>query len=84
MIMQISKTVIILRHFPCFLYCFRSSESCIGRLGIFKQIQQAVGSDDAAQAKWFALDALPGLAFDHELIIQKALSNNEIKEELNK
>ena len=46
--------------------------------------QQAVGSDDAAQAKWFALDALPNLAFDHELIIQKALSNNEIKEELNK
>jgi 8-oxo-dGTP diphosphatase len=46
--------------------------------------QQAIGSDDAAQAKWFALDALPGLAFDHELIIQKALSNNEIKEELNK
>jgi 8-oxo-dGTP diphosphatase len=46
--------------------------------------RQAIGSDDAAQAKWFALDALPSLAFDHELIIQKALSNNEIREELNK
>ena len=40
--------------------------------------RQAVGSDDAAQAQWFALDHLPKLAFDHELIIQTALSNNEI------
>ena len=41
--------------------------------------QHAVGSDDAAKAQWFALDNLPPLAFDHELIIQKALSNNEVK-----
>ena len=52
--------------------------------GIDSTERQAVGSDDAAQARWFALDRLPGLAFDHALIIQKALSNNEIKEELNK
>ena len=46
--------------------------------------QQAAGNDDAAQARWFALDQLPSLAFDHELIIQKALSNSEIQAELNK
>ena len=46
--------------------------------------QQAKGSDDAAKAQWFALDQLPQLAFDHVLIIEKALSNNEIKGELNK
>jgi 8-oxo-dGTP diphosphatase len=28
---------------------------------------------DAAQAKWFRLDALPRLAFDHELILDRAL-----------
>ena len=52
--------------------------------GIDDTQQQAVGSDDAAKAQWFVLDNLPSLAFDHEQIIQKALSNNEIKEELNK
>lgn len=52
--------------------------------GIDDTQQQAAGSDDAAQARWFALDQLPSLAFDHELIIQKALSNSEIQAELNK
>ena len=52
--------------------------------GIDDTQQQAVGSDDAAQARWFVLDQLPSLAFDHELIIQKALSNKEIQTELNK
>ena len=47
--------------------------------GVDETNQQAVGSDDAAKAQWFALDKLPGLAFYHELIIQKALSNEEVK-----
>ena len=47
--------------------------------GVDNTQQQAIGSDDAVQARWFALDQLPNLAFDHELIIQKALSNDEIK-----
>jgi 8-oxo-dGTP diphosphatase len=33
--------------------------------------QKVVGGDDAAQAKWFSLDNLPELAFDHELIIKE-------------
>ena len=47
--------------------------------GVDNSEQQAVGSDDAAKAQWFALEKLPSLAFDHELILQKALSNNEMK-----
>lgn len=30
------------------------------------------GGDDAAEARWFALDALPPLAFDHDEIIARA------------
>lgn len=32
------------------------------------------GGDDAAQAKWFALDEVPSLAFDHESILRMAMS----------
>lgn len=31
------------------------------------------GSDDARSARWFSLNNLPKLAFDHEMILQKAL-----------
>jgi 8-oxo-dGTP diphosphatase len=50
--------------------------------GVDNSERQAVGSDDAAEARWFTLDNLPSLAFDHELILQKALSDNEVKEVL--
>ena len=52
--------------------------------GVDETGQVAIGSDDAAKAQWFALDALPDLAFDHAVIINKALNNNEIKQILNK
>lgn len=32
------------------------------------------GGDDAAQARWFALDEVPQLAFDHESILRMAIS----------
>lgn len=38
------------------------------------------GGDDAKSAKWILLSELPQLAFDHELILRKAL--NKIKEDI--
>jgi 8-oxo-dGTP diphosphatase len=31
------------------------------------------GADDAAQAKWFPIDSVPALAFDHDMILRFAL-----------
>lgn len=50
--------------------------------GVDTSQQEAIGSDDAAEARWFALDELPDLAFDHEKIIKKALIDNEVNEVL--
>lgn len=38
------------------------------------RIQDVRGGDDAASAQWFALDEVPRLAFDHDLILRTALS----------
>lgn len=40
---------------------------------IIDGIREVSGSDDAMNAQWFALDALPPLAFDHAEILAKAL-----------
>lgn len=32
------------------------------------------GSDDAARARWFSIDDLPPLAFDHDEILQRAVA----------
>lgn len=37
-----------------------------------KESHDAVGADDAAEARWFPLSALPPLAFDHADIIAAA------------
>lgn len=37
------------------------------------RLQEVRGGDDAAKAKWFALDEVPQLAFDHDRILRKAV-----------
>lgn len=37
------------------------------------KIQQVQGGDDADRADWFALDEVPPLAFDHDMILREAL-----------
>ena len=38
--------------------------------------QIAVAADDAKEAKWFAVDRLPALAFDHCQIVEQAIEQN--------
>ena len=37
------------------------------------RMQEVKGGDDAARAEWFALEEVPSLAFDHDLILRMAL-----------
>lgn len=37
------------------------------------KLQEVKGADDASDARWFALDEVPPLAFDHDLILRTAL-----------
>lgn len=36
------------------------------------KLQNVIGGDDAAQARWFALNEVPSLAFDHDQILRRA------------
>lgn len=37
------------------------------------KIQQVKGGDDAKEARWFPLDQIPHLAFDHDVILRDAM-----------
>ena len=41
--------------------------------GFATENAEAVGADDAAEAKWFPINSLPELAFDHADIIKQAI-----------
>lgn len=41
----------------------------------FVEISEVIGGDDAAAARWFPLDGLPLLAFDHDRILKVALEH---------
>lgn len=38
------------------------------------RISEVKGGDDAAEAKWFPIDKVPHLAFDHDVILRDALA----------
>ncbi len=38
------------------------------------KMQEVKGGDDAADARWFAIDNVPQLAFDHDVILRDALA----------
>ena len=42
----------------------------------FVEKAEVKGADDAAQAKWFPVDSVPALAFDHDKILRLALEVN--------
>lgn len=41
--------------------------------GFLKEEQDAKAGDDAQHLNWFPIDQLPGLAFDHSLILKECL-----------
>lgn len=44
------------------------------------KIQEVRGADDAADARWFPLNKIPSLAFDHDMILRTAL--NELRKQI--
>ena len=44
------------------------------------KISEVKGGDDAANARWFALDDVPKLAFDHDKILRDAL--NQLRQQI--
>lgn len=46
-----------------------------------KDMDKAVGSDDAAEAKWFKFSELPALAFHHAQIIRDFLHKKDTEDE---
>jgi len=45
----------------------------VAYLAVIDKPAEVTGQDDAAKAKWFPIDALPSLAFDHEDIMRDAI-----------
>jgi 8-oxo-dGTP diphosphatase len=57
----------------------RSHVVSIAFTGFVSKDTQAKASDDAKEAKWFAVNDLPKLAFDHDEIINFALLKQKTK-----
>ena len=41
-----------------------------------ENLMDAKANDDASEAKWFSIEQLPPLAFDHDIIIQEFISTH--------
>ncbi|MCD6062125.1 MAG: hydrolase [Flavipsychrobacter sp.] len=46
----------------------------VAYVGIVDELLEAKGQDDAADARWFDVNDLPELGFDHPEIVQRALT----------
>ncbi|TAJ11893.1 NUDIX hydrolase [Marinilabiliaceae bacterium JC017] len=45
----------------------------VAYVGMIDKEQEVTGLDDAADARWFDINALPLLAFDHDIIVSDAI-----------
>jgi 8-oxo-dGTP diphosphatase len=50
----------------------------IAYTGFAEESTNAVAADDADDAQWFSMDALPELAFDHADIVKSALDKHKL------
>lgn len=56
----------------------RDPRGTVGVVFFCKRVSGEIqGGDDAEEAKWFSLDKLPEMAFDHGKIIEKASKNKK-------
>lgn len=56
----------------------RNHTVSVAYTGFADENAEALGADDADEAKWFAITALPELAFDHADIIKSALEKHQL------
>jgi 8-oxo-dGTP diphosphatase len=56
----------------------RSHTVSVAYTGFANDNSEAVGTDDADEARWFSVAALPELAFDHADIINSALEKHQL------
>lgn len=56
----------------------RSHTVSVAYTGFANDNSEAVGADDADEARWFSVAALPELAFDHADIINSALEKHQL------
>lgn len=69
-------TVTHIEQFHCFSDPDRDPRERIISIAFFALVRtrEVCGGDDAKEARWFAMDEIPHLAFDHEQILRMALS----------
>ena len=65
----------VIEQFAVFSALDRDPRERVVSVAYYSLVRQSevVGGDDASDARWFALSALPELAFDHKEILAKAL-----------
>lgn len=64
-----------IEQFHCFTEPMRDPRERVISIAFYALVKIAGvrGGDDAVKAQWFALDDIPPLAFDHDLVLQEAM-----------